>query len=175
MNTADTMALDVTFLLLSGLRVFGGTMRRPLAEEVLRMLVHGKTVHSFGALEEVELGLFGQEVFSSGACTGGLNTIEDELVDSAGEGANLRRLRVFIGGAGGHVYHEKVWQHVRIPSGMCFRFLIKLCHGNFFVSPQIYCHNLNSDIVFTCGMVPQNKVKRSLFKADSWAPEPKFT
>ena len=108
-NSAETAVDDLAFLLISGLRVFRGTMRRPLAEEVLEMLVAGKDWPSFGDLEEVEVGLFGQEVFSSG----GLNPLEDELVDSAGVGAKLRRLRVCIGGAGGHVYHEKVWQDVR--------------------------------------------------------------
>jgi len=112
-NSAETAVDDLAFLLISGLRVFRGTMRRPLAEEVLGMLVAGKDWPSFGDLEEVEVGLFGQEVFSSGAGTGGLNPLEDELVDSAGVGAKLRRLRVCIGGAGGHVYHEKVWQDVR--------------------------------------------------------------
>ena len=112
-NSAETAVTDLTFLLMSGLRVFRGTMRRPLAEEVLKTLAAGQFSPSFGALEEVEVGLFGQEVFSSGACTGGLNPLGDELVDSAGVGANLRRLRVFIGGAGGHVYHDKVWQDIR--------------------------------------------------------------
>ena len=111
MNTGETRAMEVVFLLMSGLRVFRGTMRRPHAEEVLGMLAQGKTL--FGALEEVEVRLFGQDVFRSSACTGGLNPLEDKLVDSAGEGADLRRLRVFIGGAGGHVYHEKVWQRDR--------------------------------------------------------------
>ena len=118
-NSAEAAVMDVTFLLISGLRVFRGTMRRPIAEEVLGMLAQGKYVPSIGALEEVEVGLFGLEVFSSGACTGGLNPLGDELVDSAGVGANLRRLRVYIGGAGGHVYHEKVWQDVRkLPLGV---------------------------------------------------------
>ena len=112
-NSAETALTDLTFLLMSGLRVFRGTMRRPLAEEVLKTLAAGQFSPSFGDLEEVEVGLFGQEVFSSGACTGGLNPLGDELVDSAGVGANLRRLRVFIGGAGGHVYHDKVWQDIR--------------------------------------------------------------
>ena len=112
-NSAETAVTDLTFLLMSGLRVFRGTMRRPLAEEVLKTLAAGQFSPSFGDLEEVEVGLFGQEVFSSGAYTGGLNPLEDELVDSAGVGAKLRRLRVCIGGAGGHVYHEKVWQDVR--------------------------------------------------------------
>ena len=112
-NSAETAVTDLTFLLMSGLRVFRGTMRRPLAEEVLKTLAAGEFSPSFGDLEEVEVGLFGQEVFSSGACTGGLNPLGDELVDSAGVGANLRRLRVFIGGAGGHVYHDKVWQDIR--------------------------------------------------------------
>ena len=112
-NSAETAADDLAFLLISGLRVFRGTMRRPLAEEVLKTLAAGEFSPSFGDLEEVEVELFGQEVFSSGACTGGLNPLGDELVDSAGVGANLRRLRVFIGGAGGHVYHDKVWQDIR--------------------------------------------------------------
>ena len=112
-NSAETAVTDLTFLLMSGLRVFRGTMRRPLAEEVLKTLAAGQFSPSFGDLEEVEVGLFGQEVFSSGACTGGLNPLGDELVDSAGVGANLRRLRVYIGGAGGLVYQEKVWQDVR--------------------------------------------------------------
>ena len=112
-NSAETALTDLTFLLMSGLRVFRGTMRRPLAEEVLKTLAAGEFSPSFGDLEEVEVGLFGQEVFSSGACTGCLNPLGDVLVDSAGVGANLRRLRVFIGGAGGHVYHDKVWQDVR--------------------------------------------------------------
>ena len=112
-NSAETAVDDLAFLLISGLRVFRGTMRRPLAEEVLKTLAAGEFSPSFGDLEEVEVGLFGQEVFSSGACTGGLNPLGDELVDSAGVGANLRRLRVFIGGAGGHVYHDKVWQDIR--------------------------------------------------------------
>ena len=112
-NSAETAVTDLTFLLMSGLRVFRGTMRRPLAEEVLKTLAAGQFSPSFGDLEEVEVELFGQEVFSSGACTGGLNPLGDELVDSAGVGANLRRLRVYIGGAGGLVYQEKVWQDVR--------------------------------------------------------------
>ena len=111
LNTAETAVTEVTFLLLSGLRVFRATMKRPLAKEVMGRLAQGKYVPSFGDLEEVEVGLFGQEAFSTGACTGSLNPLEDELVDSAGMGAKLRRLRVFIGGAGGHVYHDKVWQH----------------------------------------------------------------
>ena len=112
LNTAETAVTEVTFLLLSGLRVFRATMKRPLAEELMERLALGKYVPSFEYLEEVEVGLFGQEAFSTGACTGGLNPLEDELVESAGVGAKLRRLRVFIGGAGSRVYHDKVWQHV---------------------------------------------------------------
>ena len=113
LNTGEARVVDVTFLLLSGLRVFRGTMRRPLAKALLETLALGKHSNAFGSLEEVEVELFGQEVFNSGACTGGLNPLEDELVDSAGIRANLRRLKVSIGGAGGHVYHEKVWQDVK--------------------------------------------------------------
>ena len=112
-NTGEVRVMDMTSLLLSGLRVFRGTMRRPLAKEVLETLATGKHLKAFRSLEEVEVELFGQEVFNSGACTGGLNPLEDELVDSAGVGANLRRLKVSVGGAGGHVYHEKVWQDVK--------------------------------------------------------------
>ena len=137
LNTAEISVTDVTFLLLSGLRVFRGTMRRPLAEEVLRRLATGKD--AFGALEEVEVGLFGQEVFSSGGCTGGLNPLEDQLVDSAGVGANLRRLRVFIGGAGGHVYHERVWKQVR---KLLQTFSQTLPWQQSFLSPEILCLNL---------------------------------
>ena len=113
LNTGEVRGMDVTSLLLSGLRVFRGTMRRPLAKALLETLALGKYLNAFGSLEEVEVELFGQEVFNSGACTGGLNPLEDELVDSAGVGANLRRLKVSVGGAGGHVYHEKVWQDVK--------------------------------------------------------------
>ena len=113
LNTGEARVVDVTFLLLSGLRVFRGTMRRPLAKEMLETLATGKHLKAFRSLEEVEVELFGQEAFNSGACTGGINPIEDELVDSAGVGANLRRLKVSVGGAGGHVYHEKVWQDVK--------------------------------------------------------------
>merc|ERR1719222_1822567 len=116
-NTGEVRVMDMTSLLLSGLRVFRGTMRRPLAKALLETLALGKHSNAFGSLEEVEVELFGQEVFNSGACTGGLNPLEDELVDSAGVGANLRRLKVSIGGAGGHVYLEKVWQDVKINKG----------------------------------------------------------
>ena len=157
LNTAETSVEDVTFLLLSGLRVFRATMRRPLAEEVLRRLATGKDVPSFGALEEVEVGLFGQEVFSSGACTGGLNPLEDQLVDSAGVGANLRRLRVFIGGAGGHVYHERVWKQVR---KLLQTFSQTLPWQQSFLNPEMLCLNLYtvscsaSVKVRNCGLGP---------------------
>ena len=113
LNTAESLRDEIAFLLLSGLNVFQANMRRPIAEEVLGMMKEGKNVQSFEALEEVEIGLYGEEVFSSSAMSGGLNPLDDELVEAAGVGANLRRLRVFIGGANGHVYHEKVWQRSR--------------------------------------------------------------
>ena len=60
LNTAETAVTEVTFLLLSGLRVFRATMKRPLAKEVMERLAQGKYVPSFGDLEEVEVELFGQ-------------------------------------------------------------------------------------------------------------------
>ena len=56
LNTAETAVTEVTFLLLSGLRVFRATMKRPLAKEVMERLAQGKCVPSFGDLEEVEVG-----------------------------------------------------------------------------------------------------------------------